>query len=341
MSDISTRFRQEGDVRRSSRSDARRRAGVRQGGLHQDKDQGSQGPEGSQGSQGQGQALVGRLARGGLADRREPQLPHRWPSRRGRLRRPGGSERAPGKLRSPLLRRRRGCRPPLSRQRQAVDVGLPPAQRTTAAPCLAADLGELVFQLEKAIIVALQECRPELLFLHAAALERDRRRLALCRRIGCRQVDHGLGTAAPRLQLSERRACADRSRHARGSPLPARTLSQAAAAGAVSAPAPSPLTSEGRSMYRRDPFRAFPGSIACALQAVFFVSQDARRRDPVLQPREHGRGGRQAVRVDAERPGSRGSRPRRRAPGGGSASCFVLQAGDLERTCELIAATDV
>ena len=39
---------------------------------------------------------------------------------------------------------------------------------------LAADLGEFVFQLEKAIIVAIQERRPELLFLHAAALERDR-----------------------------------------------------------------------------------------------------------------------------------------------------------------------
>ena len=38
---------------------------------------------------------------------------------------------------------------------------------------LVADLGELVFHVEKAIIVAIQERRPDLLFLHAAALARD------------------------------------------------------------------------------------------------------------------------------------------------------------------------
>ena len=204
----------------------------------------------------------------------------------------------------------------------------------------AADLGELVFQLEKAIIVAVQRCRPDLLFLHAAALERDR---AVWLFVGA--SGSGKSTTAWGLlhhgfsYLSDELA-----------PVDLDTLEVLAYPHALclkrrpppSYPLPAEAIDLGRTIHV--PARSLPSAFrldACALRAVVFVSHDARVRDPAL----HRVGTAEAAArlyvstLNALAHSGRGLDAVIRVAG--RASCFVLQAGDLGRTCKLIAATDI
>ena len=79
----------------------------------------------------------------------------------------------------------------------------------------------------------------------------------------------------------------------------------------------------------------------CALQAVFFVSQDARRRDPVLRRVSTAEAAARLYvsTLNALAHEARGLDAVLKVAS--HVSCFVLQAGDLESTCKLIAATDI
>jgi hypothetical protein len=204
----------------------------------------------------------------------------------------------------------------------------------------AADLGELVFQLEKAIIVAIQERRPDLLFLHAAALERDRAAWLLVGESGAGKsttawglLHHGFSYLSDEL-----------------APIKLDTLEVLPYPHALCLkrrpPPPYLLPAEfldlGRTIHV--PSRSLPSVSRldpCPLRAVFFMSQDARVREPCLH------------RVSAAEAAARLyvstlNALAHEACGidavlrvAGRASCFVLQAGDLERTCALIEATDI
>ncbi len=204
----------------------------------------------------------------------------------------------------------------------------------------AADLGELVFQLEKAIIVAIQECRPDLLFLHAAALERDRAAWLFVGESGAGKsttawglLHHGFNYLSDEL-----------------APIDLGTLEVIPYPHALCLkrrpPPPYLLPAEyldlGRTIHV--PARSLPSVsrlAPCPLQAVFFVNQDSRVSDPTLRRVSTAEAAarlyvstlnalaHEACGIDAAlRVASH-------------ASCFVLQAGDLESTCKLIAATAV
>ena len=80
---------------------------------------------------------------------------------------------------------------------------------------------------------------------------------------------------------------------------------------------------------------------ACALQAVFFVGQDARGREPVLRRVSTAEAAARLYvsTLNALAHEARGLDAVLRVAG--RVPCFVLQAGDLQRTCELIAATGI
>lgn len=205
---------------------------------------------------------------------------------------------------------------------------------------LAADLSELVFQLEKAIIVATQECRPDLLFLHAAALERDRAAWLLVGESGAGKsttawglLHHGFSYLSDEL-----------------APIDLGTLEVIPYPHALCLkrrpPPPYLLPAEyldlGRTIHV--PARSLPSVSRldpCALQAVFFVSQDARRRDPALRRVSTAEAAARLYvsTLNALAHEARGLDAVLKVAS--HVSCFVLQAGDLESTCKLIATTDI
>ena len=204
----------------------------------------------------------------------------------------------------------------------------------------AADLGELVFQLEKAIIVAIQERRPELLFLHAAALERDRAAWLFVGESGAGKstttwglLHHGFSYLSDEL-----------------APIDLDTLEVLPYPHALCLkrrpPPPYLLPAEcldlGRTIHV--PARSLPSVSRldpCALQAVFFVSQDARRREPLLSRVSTAEAAARLYvsTLNALAHEARGLDAVLRVAS--RVSCFVLHAGDLESTCKLIAATDI
>ena len=213
-------------------------------------------------------------------------------------------------------------------------------RRHDGCALLAADLGELVFQLEKAIIVALQQFRPDLLFLHAAALERDRAAWLFVGESGAGKsttawglLHHGFSYLSDEL-----------------APIDLGTLEVLPYPHALCLkqrpPPPYLLPGDyldlGRTIHV--PARSLPSVSRldpCALQAVFFLSQETRRREPMLRRASTAEAAarlyvstlnalaHEACGLDAVLQVVR------------HVSCFVLQAGDLESTCKLIAATDI
>lgn len=204
----------------------------------------------------------------------------------------------------------------------------------------AADLGELVFQLEKAIIVAIQERRPELLFLHAAALERDRAAWLFVGESGAGKstttwglLHHGFSYLSDELApidldtvevLPYPHALCLKRRPPPPYLLPAESLDLGRTIHVPARYLPS--------VSRLDP---------CALQAVFFVSQDARRRDPALRRVSTAEAAARLYvsTLNALAHEARGLDAVLKVAS--HVSCFVLQAGDVESTCKLIAATDI
>jgi hypothetical protein len=204
----------------------------------------------------------------------------------------------------------------------------------------AADLGELVFQLEKAIIVAIQERRPDLLVLHAAALERDRAAWLLVGESGAGKsttawglLHHGFSYLSDEL-----------------APIDLDTLEVLPYPHALCLkqrpPPPYLLPAEfldlGRTIHV--PARSLPSVSRldpCALQAVFFVSQDARRREPLLRRVSTAEAAARLYvsTLNALAHEARGLDAALKVAS--HVSCFVLQAGDLESTCKLIAATAI
>jgi hypothetical protein len=204
----------------------------------------------------------------------------------------------------------------------------------------AADLGDLVFQLEKAIIIAIQHCRPDLLFLHAAALERDRAAWLFVGESGAGKsttawglLHHGFSYLSDEL-----------------APIDLGTLKVIPYPHALCLkrrpPPPYRLPAEALDLGRtiHVPARFLPSVSRldpCPLRAVFFVSRDARMREPGLH------------RVSAAEAAARLyvstlNALAHEACGidavlrvASHVSCFVLQAGDLESTCKLIASADI
>ena len=213
-------------------------------------------------------------------------------------------------------------------------------RRNDGHTLLAADLGELVFELEKAIIVAIQERRSDLLFLHAAALERDG---AVWLFVG--ESGAGKSTTAWGLlhhgfsYLSDELA-----------PIDLGTLKVFPYPHALSLkrrpPPPYLLPADyvglGRTIHV--PVRSLPSVSRldpCALQAVFFLSQHARGRKPVLRRVSTAEG---AARLYVSTLNALAHEARGLDAVLHVASrvcCFMLQAGDLESTFKLIAATDI
>lgn len=204
----------------------------------------------------------------------------------------------------------------------------------------AADLGELVFQLEKAIIVALQERRSDLLFLHAAALERDRAAWLFVGESGAGKstttwglLHHGFSYLSDEL-----------------APIDLGTLEVIPYPHALCLkrrpPPPYLLPAEhldlGRTIHV--PVRSLPSVSRldpCALQAVFFLSQDTRGRKPVLRRVSTAEGAARLYvsTLNALAHEARGLDAVLHVAS--RVSCFMLQAGDLQSTCKLIAATDI
>ena len=204
----------------------------------------------------------------------------------------------------------------------------------------AADLGELVFQLEKAIIVAIQHCRPDLLFLHAAALERDLAAWLFVGESGAGKsttawglLHHGFNYLSDELApidlgtlevLPYPHALCLKRRPAPPYRLPAKALDL------------------GRTIHV--PARFLPSVSRldqCPLQALFFVNKDARVSDPTLRRVSTAEAAARlyASTLNALAHEACGIDAVLRVAS--HASCFVLQSGDLESTCKLIAATDI
>ena len=213
-------------------------------------------------------------------------------------------------------------------------------RRHDGGTVLAADLGDLVFQLEKAIIVAIEERRPDLLFLHAAALERDRAVWLFVGPSGAGKSTTAWGLLHHGFSyLSDELAPVDLCT-LEVSPYPhALCLKR-------QPPAPYllPAGSLGLGRTIHVPVRSLPSVSRLdpfALQAVFFLSEDTRGAKPVLRRVSTAEGAARlyVCTLNALAHEARGldavlhvaSRVR----------CFVLQAGDLESTCELMAGTDL
>ena len=193
--------------------------------------------------------------------------------------------------------------------------------------------------MEQAIVVAVQERRPDLLFLHAAALERDGGVILLVGESG-----HGKSTTAWGLlhhgfgYLSDELAPVD-PKSLEVMPYPHALCLKRRPPPAY--PLPAAAFDLGATMHV--PVRAMPGrapASPCALKAVVFVRHEPGARDPVLRPigsadaaarlyvstlnaLAHPARGLDAVLRVATR-----------------SSCFSLQAAELARTCELVAGID-
>ena len=213
-------------------------------------------------------------------------------------------------------------------------------RRHDGCALLAADLGELVFQLEKAIIVALQESRPDLLFLHAAALERDRAAWLVVGASGAGKsttawglLHHGFNYLSDEL-----------------APIDLDTLEVLPYPHALCLkrrpPPPYLIPAESLDLGRtiHVPARSLPSVSRldpCALQAVFFVSQDSRGGKPAVRRVSTAEAAARMYvsTLNALAHDARGLDAVLRVVG--RISCFVLQAGDLERTCQVVAATNL
>ena len=205
---------------------------------------------------------------------------------------------------------------------------------------LAADLGDLVFQVEKAIIVALQERRPDLLFLHAASLARDRFAWLLVGESGAGKsttawalLHHGFSYLSDEL-----------------APVDLVTLEVLPYPHALclkrQPPPPYLLPAESLDLGRtiHVPPRLLPSPAlldACPLQAVFFVGRDSRGGKPAVRRVSTAEAAARMYvsTLNALAHDARGLDAVLRVVG--RISCFVLQAGDLERTCQVVAATDL
>jgi hypothetical protein len=204
----------------------------------------------------------------------------------------------------------------------------------------AADLGELVFQIEKAIILAVQKCRPDLLFVHAAALERDGGVWLFVGASGSGKsttawglLHHGFSYLSDELApvdldslevLPYPHALCLKRRPPLSYPLPAESIDL------------------GRTIHV--PARSLPSAyrlVAGALRAVIFVSQDARVPEPVLRRVGTAEAAARLYvsTLNALAHSARGLDAVLRVAA--RASCFVLDVGDLERTCRLLAAADL
>jgi len=212
-------------------------------------------------------------------------------------------------------------------------------RRDDGRPLLVADLGELVFQVEKTMIVAVQERRPDLLFLHAAALGRDGAAWLFVGESGAGKsttawglLHHGFSYLSDEL-----------------APIDLRTLEVLPYPHALclkQRPAPPYLLPAesvdlGRTIHV--PTRLLPSPSlldACPLQAVFFVSQDARGREPTLRRVSTAEAAARMYvsTLNALAHDARGLDAVLRVAA--AVSSFVLHAGDLGRTCQLIAAAD-
>jgi hypothetical protein len=199
----------------------------------------------------------------------------------------------------------------------------------------ASTLAGLVFQLEKAITVALQERRPDLLFLHAAALERDGGAYVFAGESG-----HGKSTTAWGLlhhgfsYLSDELSPVDPGT-LEVLPYPhALCLKQRPPA---AYPLPVDVLDLGATIHV--PVRSLPRGVPptpCRAKALLFVRHRAHSKEPQL----HGIGTAQAAAqlyvstLNALAHDARGLdavlRVVRHIP------CFAVEGADLGRTCELI-----
>jgi len=212
-------------------------------------------------------------------------------------------------------------------------------QTAEGAPVPAADLGDLLFQVEKAIILGLQRCRPDLLFIHAAALERDGAAWLLVGESGSGKSTTAWGLLHHGFSyLSDELAPVDLDTlevfpypHAlclKRRPPPPFSL-------------PAATIDLGRTIHV--PARSLPSAYrvdACALRAAVFVSHDRRVSEPVLRRLGTAEAAARlyVATLNALAHPARGLDAVLRVAG--RASCFGLQVGDLERTCKLLAAAD-
>jgi hypothetical protein len=199
-----------------------------------------------------------------------------------------------------------------------------------------ADVGDLVFELEKAILIAVQKQRPDLLFLHAAALERDGSAIVLVGESG-----HGKSTTAWGLlhhgfsYLSDELAPVD-LRTLEVLPYPHALCLKQRPPPAYSLP--DGTVDLGATLHV--PVRSLPAAAAtppCILKAVFIVRHDAHAREPSLQRISTAEAAAKLYvsTLNALAHEARGLDAVLRVAG--SASCFTLQAADLGQTCELVA----
>jgi hypothetical protein len=206
---------------------------------------------------------------------------------------------------------------------------------------LAATAAELLFDLEKSITLALQTKRPDLLFLHAAALERDRRAYLLSGESG-----HGKSTTAWGLLHHGFRYLSDEL-----SAIDLRSRSVLAYSHALCLkqrpPAGYPLPEAevldlGATIHV--PVAALPAAVAtapCSLGAVLFVRHDAGLRRPALRPIGTAEAAARMYvsTLNALAHEAHGLDAVLRVVG--QVPCFVLDSADLRSTCELIAGTDL
>ena len=151
-------------------------------------------------------------------------------------------------------------------------------------PLVVRQAAELVFHLDKALTIALQERRPDLLFLHAAALERDG-----CAYVLVGESGHGKSTAAWGLSYHGFRYLSDEL-----SPVDLGSLSVDAYPRALCLKRRPPLPYRLPSAQVLDlgptihvPVSALPGgraSAPCPLGAVLFVRYGEERRESELCP---------------------------------------------------------
>lgn len=201
----------------------------------------------------------------------------------------------------------------------------------------AASVGELVFHLEKAVTVALQERRPDLLFLHAAALEFAGSAYVFAGESGAGKsttawglLHHGFGYLSDELAPVDLGALrVDAYPHAL-------CLKQRPPA---SYPLPVGTLDLGATIHV--PVRSLPGGAAATpspLKGLIFVRYREGPQTPVLRSISAAEGAARLYvsTLNALAHEARGLdavlRLARQVP------CFVLEAGELRATCELVRA---
>ncbi len=196
---------------------------------------------------------------------------------------------------------------------------------------------DLLYLLEKSLTVELQKRRPDLFFLHAAALERQGKAYLLAAEAGGGKstlawglLHHGFGYLSDEL-----------------APIDPETIQVHAYPHALclKRPPPSPLPLPATAMHLgrtiHVPVPELPGPLAagpCPVAAIFFLRYTPGR-DPALQPIKPAEAAARLY-VSALNPlahPERGLAPALRIARG--ARCYALVSGDLMQTCELIRST--